>query len=563
MNKDLNIALENLANQEAQTGPGHADLVPFLVEVSEAYQEEENYTEAYSFYKNAVTILTMHLTEIHPYLLPYFCDMIELEVKMENRRGALNYWEKTVLILQYFPDEGINEFVQAISSLALFMRGEGTSEKPKYYTLPISLLLKRNRKDDKTLIIFYDCLIKDYYNDDGSSEEFSKYINEYWRLNLLHFGEQSQEFVNACMLLSNNHDHRNEIKNAIVICKKALDIFTQISTEETLETVKICHKLAIYYEKAKELSKALEVRSKGLNILENILGKENSEMAKEYYEVANYHKELKNYNLGLKYLSNSIAANKKRKEPCNWILFNCYKTSAFIYCKKENFDQEIFFRQKAIGIMSPEGEDFHNSFSSVAVAYQHSCLGLAYRKIKRYNEAIECWNEAILLLLFEQGRERNYVRISNDYHNMGLTYYQMGRVKEAIEHWKKLLEIRREFETVTNLFCFPYYVNLAASFMQIERYTEAISYWKKIIQIAETETPEHVQPISSYYRDLSICYAHLRKYNDSITIIKKAIEMAEKDNEGDKRINSLKEIWNNIIVHREEYQNNTINQNNK
>ncbi len=385
----ITVALEKLARQEEQIGPGHADLVPFLVEVSEVYQEKGQYREARNYYERAIKILTLHLTEIHPYLLPYFSQFIELNLEGGSSSTALNYWKKGALLIKYFPDENSELFAQVslkLCSAALDKR-KVFYKKKKLFSLTTSLLVKYGRENDKVLIRLYKRLVETN-TQDVSLDETIRHENEFLRLTSLYFGEKSDEFIEACILVRSKYISRKEYRKAIQLCEKFMKISIELHGENSIEMVKNYAYLSSSYNGISQL-KALNIRFKALKILERFFSERYSEISSEYYTLGAHCKTLKKYDLGIKYYKKALHVRKKCDEDkVSWV----YKTDiADLYSKKGDYENEIVQRNELIEDLTLLNEKGH----SYAISVQYDKLGLACHKSKKYEQAIECRKKSI------------------------------------------------------------------------------------------------------------------------------------------------------------------------
>ena len=109
-------------------------------------------------------------------------------------------------------------------------------------------------------------------------------------------------------------------------------------------------------------------------------------------------------------------------------------------------------------------------------------LGLAYRKLGRYEEAIDAYKQTI--------------RIKPDateaHNNLGAAYHKLGRYQEAIEAYKQVIRINPDDADAHN--------NLGIAYGKLGRYREAIDACKQAIRIKPDYAEAHYNLGTTYLK---------------------------------------------------------------
>ena len=159
--------------------------------------------------------------------------------------------------------------------------------------------------------------------------------------------------------------------------------------------------------------------------------------------------------------------------------------------------------------------------------------GLAYNKLKKHLEAIECFDKAIEL-------DPNYARIYNNkgnalnslgehrqaiecydkaikinpdyvnaYYNKGVALYDLGKYQQAIECYDKAIELEPDYADAYN--------NKGNALLVLGEYQQAIEYYDKAIELE----PDNAKMYNN--KGSALCY--LGEYEQAIECFDKAIEL--------------------------------------
>ncbi|MBL8165976.1 MAG: ATP-binding protein [Anaerolineae bacterium] len=153
-----------------------------------------------------------------------------------------------------------------------------------------------------------------------------------------------------------------------------------------------------------------------------------------------------------------------------------------------------------------------------AEAVSQGNLGMAYRSLGRYDEAIDNLSQ-VLASMRKMGKRRNEAMTLG---NLGLAYHSLGRYDEAIEHHQKALEIAHEIGyregEATAL------GGLGIDYYSLGRYKEAIEHHQKALEIAH-EIGDRKNEANAH-GGLGIDYYSLGRYKEAIEHHQKALEIA-------------------------------------
>jgi tetratricopeptide (TPR) repeat protein len=135
--------------------------------------------------------------------------------------------------------------------------------------------------------------------------------------------------------------------------------------------------------------------------------------------------------------------------------------------------------------------------------------GLVYYKMKKYNEALECYNKALEI-------DPYYAEAWN---NKGNVYYKMKEYNEALECYNKALEI--------NSFDAGAWNNKGNVYYKMKKYNEALECYEEAIKL----NPYYAE---AWYNK-GLVYYEMKKYDEAIKCYNKATDINPYD----------AKVWNN------------------
>lgn len=159
---------------------------------------------------------------------------------------------------------------------------------------------------------------------------------------------------------------------------------------------------------------------------------------------------------------------------------------------------------KALANTSPE-----NNKSSINTAKDWFDKGIALIKSKKYQEAIECFDKALLF-------NPQYV---GAWHNKGVALIDLGEYQEAITCFDKAIEIDPQNEGA--------WYNKGFALVNLKKYKEAITCLEMVIEIRpQLSTKVNSTLAEAWYREgMGISLFHSYNFGEAIGCFDKAIEL--------------------------------------
>lgn len=187
----------------------------------------------------------------------------------------------------------------------------------------------------------------------------------------------------------------------------------------------------------------------------------------------------------------------------------CYRTQGMIAIYRGEWQQAEAHHRAALALFEQRGDIRKTAWSK-------QNLGLSLRGQKRFDEAIQQFNDAVAIMRM----------LADDYHwmtaqlNLGATFYYSGKVDKAIGCYREVESMALKLHDKLRLA--DVYVNLGLAYLaQNENETSSKSF-QKSIQLFE-ELGIHNMVINSM-DGLAMSYIAQRDYNQAIQVLEAAIE---------------------------------------
>lgn len=133
------------------------------------------------------------------------------------------------------------------------------------------------------------------------------------------------------------------------------------------------------------------------------------------------------------------------------------------------------------------------------------CLGIADGNLKRHNDAIEAFRQALHI----------NPKYAEAWNSLGDTYLKLNRYNDAIESFRRALRTDPKYADPWN--------NLGVAYSELKRLDDAIEVFRQALRI----NPEYAD---AWY-NLGISYGELKQYNDAIEAFSRTLRINPKDAE--------------------------------
>jgi tetratricopeptide (TPR) repeat protein len=190
-----------------------------------------------------------------------------------------------------------------------------------------------------------------------------------------------------------------------------------------------------------------------------------------------------------------------------------YKRVGFQYRRQKKYDQAIEVYQQAL-LISKEIGDLKNEVDIL------DCIGVAYSRLKQYEDAIQFHQQSLIIAQDIKDREGE----SNALYFIGDSYYNLGQYEQAIKFTKQSLDIAHELNNYQGESTALH--NLGLTYCNLKQYQQAIDCFQKSLTIEqEIDDP---QSESITLNSLGRVYNIIGQDKQAINYYKKQLVVAYK-----------------------------------
>lgn len=150
-------------------------------------------------------------------------------------------------------------------------------------------------------------------------------------------------------------------------------------------------------------------------------------------------------------------------------------------------------------------------------------LGIAYEKSGDYQNAISCYQKALLYVL-----EDDVVSKSTIYNNVGFAYYCIGDFRKAFDYYKSSLDIKERLLGVSNIETAATYNNLGLLFCAQAKYSESLELFLKTLKIRTEIFGEEHPEVAKVCGCIGEAYYYLGEYEKSLDYEFRALTICKK-----------------------------------
>lgn len=348
-------------------------------------------------------------------------------------------------------------------------------------------------------------------------------------------------------------------KESIINYKKTYKIRQSILGDKDPRTLHAKENIARGYLILGDFEKANDLISSILNYRVSLLGKTHIETSCSYFSKGEYHLILKEYNIALSYFKKSmkirlfqlgrfhsdtimsffkigctlyslkidfdksikyllIALENQKKISINHpLLIEIYDYLSLNYSEKYNSDKTIYYTKKAISLIDKKDKNLYSLYYRI---------GHCYYLNSKIDDAIKCFNKAILTIPEIEATKSDYCTIINE---LAVCYYLKQNYSKAFEYAKKALNLRIKLYGEKNIAVSESYSILSNIYHAIKDLTNAIKYAQQSLNIKTSLIKNKSNlSIAMQYYNIGNLLTEIGEYHNSFKYHAKALKIRKK-----------------------------------
>ncbi len=276
-------------------------------------------------------------------------------------------------------------------------------------------------------------------------------------------------------LLGEVYLRKANYKEAILYYTKAQEIESENEHENYTINAKIYIGLGLSYKYMSKYDKALSYLKKALP-LDSLKKKTDTEilvliynlLGSTYYMINDFDHAHIYFNT-----ARSIQLIEMGEKNINSVSY--YNNIGGIYSAKGNYNLAIEYYKKALLIAKEVMEPYNQQ---IAISYIK--MGIAYKKMKKYEQAIMCNDSALNVLALKLGEKHRLAAMV--FNNKGNIYFELNReFNNALENYNKALEIKKTLYGKNHPQISSSYHNIGELYAKNNNYKQALNYYQKAI----------------------------------------------------------------------------------
>lgn len=241
------------------------------------------------------------------------------------------------------------------------------------------------------------------------------------------------KIVNSYEILSFVYSRQGREKESLVTMEKSLSLAQELNLSNYSGLARSWSNLAINYGKLGMYDKALNVQLKAIKIQKKILGEDHINFGKSNNSLALIYDHLGESDKALSIILSTIETQEKVLDENHPLLATFYNTLSNVLFSLEKYEEAAQAQIKDIAIQKSKTSTHPNLGISIVN------LGQTYQKMKKYEKAIECYQESLAILKFNY--PDNHPQFGMIYHLLGTSYYAVNQIEKAIEYTERAVNI--------------------------------------------------------------------------------------------------------------------------
>ncbi len=221
---------------------------------------------------------------------------------------------------------------------------------------------------------------------------------------------------------------------------------------------------------------------------------------------------LTDYSLSLAYYQRGLRQAQLQYNEKDLPFFVIYNNIGLVYRSLAQYDQALEFHNKALEICEevqyPEGQ-----------AKIYNNIGMVYSSIGDYAQALYNYKKALAIGESISLSDPSINALT--YNNIGFLYNELEQFSQALEHYHKALEIYKQASISENTDIAIAYNNIGDVLVKQKNYLDAIAYFQKALEILE-------RVLSANHRITAICYNNIGYAYDILDNDDSALEYYQK-----------------------------------
>ena len=226
--------------------------------------------------------------------------------------------------------------------------------------------------------------------------------------------------------IANAYEQVKDIQNALLYMNRSINIWEIFQDGPSIEKVMSYGNVSRLHQSQQEFSKAESYMQKSTQIVEQLGPKQAPAKRFLYMELGGFYARSGNYEKAIEYGTKALDLHTQLLPPDHIELAVNYNNLGYTSILFDRYKEAVSYLQSALEI-------YHNAYRDkrhFETARTYVNLGIAYRKLGDYPQAIEAYQQALFQLNYEEKSGKDFSEVSAldlvvwSCEDLGETYYQ-------------------------------------------------------------------------------------------------------------------------------------------
>ncbi|MCO6489164.1 MAG: CHAT domain-containing protein [Phaeodactylibacter sp.] len=272
------------------------------------------------------------------------------------------------------------------------------------------------------------------------------------------------------------------------------------------------------YPKMSQPAPGLEAHQKALEIRRAIFPEEHEDIIKTYVNIGYTLMDLGDF-VGADSIFEEAQARLARTPDRGAFYFLQILGLIRGFNTNQSYDKALATGREALRYEEQiKGED------KINVAYVYNAIGVTYRKMGAFYDAIDMINKSMEIKKSFQydGQQKDLEKAIS---NLGNIYFDLGAYQKAIYYQKKALDFCREYYGEKTRETAYAYHNLGIGYLGPGDYRKAIDCFLKSIELKNKTIGERHPDVALSYLNIGVCYGYLGLVPEALEHTRRALEI--------------------------------------
>jgi tetratricopeptide (TPR) repeat protein len=515
----IDILLATARTEGQILGEEHPWYAVSLSRVGRAYYAQYRYTEAESYYCQAMDIHEKSLGREHPLYAADLIALAELYTATNRYQEAESHYLKALAIEKRAAPEDNSAYAIALDDLASLdvARGGRNDEAETLYLQAIGVEEKAVGKQDPIYATTL-CNLGDLYRYMGRYAQAEPRILESLEIRKKSLGEQHPDYARSLDRLAALYDSMGRYQRAEPLYKQAIEIRKQALGDEDPDYARSLNNLALLYKEMGRYQESEPLYRQALEIRKKTFGDQHRTYASTLDDLAQLYQVMGKYEEAEPLYVQALAIRKKTLGELHPAYAVNLDNLSLLYEQMGRYKESEALCLQALDIRKKAVGEHHPGY-----AHNLNDLALLYQTMGHYDQAEPLYIQALKIQKTALGEEHSDYATTLD--NLASLYVATGRNDQAETLYRQALELEKKTVGEQHSVFATTLCNLGDLYRLMGRFAQAEPLYMQSLEIRKKNLGEVHPDYARSLDRLAALYDSMGRYKKAEPLYKQAIEI--------------------------------------